>query len=102
VYSFVTPTETDRNAYWPGGFRDPKMVSNNTAYDTVAAYFTAVRPGIEANSLVVNPLLTDPANGDFTSGQAGLPANCGLERPNITYTPIPASAAAAEAWILGA
>lgn len=73
-----------------------------TEYNTPAAYLAAVQPGSEIGSVVADPQLVDPANGNFTAQASGLPA-AGLERDPTcqNYTPIPASLAAAEAWILG-
>jgi hypothetical protein len=75
----------------------------STEYNTPGAYLTAVQPGNEVGSVVADPQLADPANGDFTASGSGLPA-AGLERDPTcqNYTPIPADLAAAQAWLLGA
>lgn len=77
------------------------MTINGSSYSTVPALNAGT--GTDANSVLVDPQLTDPANGDFTPQAEGLPANSGLERDPTcqNYTPIPESLAEAEAWILG-
>ena len=69
---------------------------------TLSAHQTAT--GQDANSVVMAPAVADAANGNFTLTASGLPANVGLERDPTcqNYTPIPATLAEAEAWIVGA
>lgn len=80
------------------------FIVNSVTYNTVAAYFTAMRPGNDANSVNVDPAVVDPANGNFTLSGVGLPAGIGLQRDPTCqlYTPIPADLAAAKAWLLAA
>jgi len=66
-----------------------RMSALNVAYTTIAGYVAAT--GQDINSVIGDPLFTDPANGDF-SLQPGSPAiaiGAGLTNPNIEYLPIP-------------
>ena len=87
-------SESDSNVY----FGNVRMNINGTLYIDLASLQAGT--GTDANSVTTDPVLADPANGDFTASGT-LPAGCGLERLNITYTPIPATLAAAEDWIVG-
>lgn len=80
------------------------FIINSTTYNTIAAYFTAVRPTRDANSVNADPGVTDPANGDFRLTGIDLPPGIGLQRDPTcqNYTPIPADLTAAKAWLLAA
>lgn len=102
------PTDTwsaDNNVYFPnnGNNRMTRDSAPNT-YNNPSLYYAAVQPGNEANSVSVDPDVNDPANGDFTLNGTGLPTGVGLQRDPTCqlYTPIPASLAAAEAWVIAA
>lgn len=109
VYAiWMTPT----GATWASNnnvWRDAVANSNclrflleGASYLLPSTYFTAVRPGREANSVNTNPQITGAAAFDFTVNAVGMPANSGLERDPTcqNYTAIPASLAAAQAWLL--
>lgn len=67
-----------------------------SSYSTFAAY-QAAQPTLDVHSIAQNPLLNDPANGDFgvSLSSPAIALGAGLERPNITYTAIPSDAALA-------
>lgn len=81
-------------------FTDAQVNSTTAgvAYGNVTNYFAGVRPTFESASVIANPLFVSPSTGNFNATAPGLPANSGLVRPNITYTPIPATLADALAW----
>lgn len=87
----------ENNNYYPSqlSFR-----VGGTTYVNFAAY-RAANPALDVNSVVTNPTLADPANGDFTAGGT-LPTNCGLERDPTCqdYTAIPADIEAAKTYLL--
>jgi hypothetical protein len=85
------------NIYYDGsssGYMGAKLAGVD--YNNIPAYLAA---SPESGTITTNPGLIDPANGNFATSSP--PANgAGLARPNASYTPIPASLAAAEAWIV--
>lgn len=88
-----TSPEVDFNVY---DTNSQSMIYNNIQYELVSEYRTA-NPTIDVGSVIGDPLLADPASGDFNL-QGGSPAialGAGLERPSITYTAIPSAAALA-------
>lgn len=66
------------------------------SYANVAAY-KAAKPLLDVASITSDPLLVDPANGNFgvSSGSPAIALGAGLLRPNVTYTAIPSDAAIA-------
>lgn len=68
----------DQNAYWTesvseGAFRSD--FGGIVTYNTIAdwrSYLAGVSLGPETNSIAVDPQLADPANGDFTIGNAAV------------------------------
>lgn len=77
----------DFNVYYPASI-DMEIGAN--AYTTFAAY-QAAETAFDQNSIVADPLLVDPANGDFglDPSSPAIALGAGLERPNIVYTAIP-------------
>lgn len=87
------------NVYWNDSGVRIRLDGGAIAYSH-AEWLTAEQPGNEAGSVATDPLLADPAGGDFTAGASGIPTESGLERPDIAYTPILETAAEAQAWIV--
>lgn len=73
-------------------------INGGTTY-TNATNYLANYPGYDDNSTAINAGISNPAGGDWSMTYTG-PA--GLDRPDISYTPIPDTIADAEAWILAA
>ncbi|WP_108662129.1 hypothetical protein [Acuticoccus kandeliae] len=86
----------DDNVYHPATWQHCAIEVGGVLYGDAATWFAAARPAQEANSVQADPEIADPENGDFSLEAAGLPATCGLARPAILYTTVPASLAAAE------
>lgn len=65
-------------------------LSGGRSYPDFATY-RAANPLRDASSIAADPLLIDPANGDFgvSSGSPAIAIGAGLLRPNIVYTAIP-------------
>lgn len=81
---------SQNNNYYPSG-ADYEIGASS--YTTFAAYRTA-NPTYDVNSITTDPLLNDPANGDFGLDPASpaIALGAGLERPDVTYTAIPSDA----------
>lgn len=78
---------SDFNCYFPNTLN---YSIAGVSYTDFATY-RAANPTLDANTATTDPLLIDPANGNFGL-QAGSPAialGAGVERPNIVYTAIP-------------
>ncbi len=86
----------DANVYDPSTWQYCAVEVGGVLYGDATTWFAAARPALEVNSVQADPMVADPANGDFTLQAAGLPALCGLARPDITYMTVPDSLAAAE------
>lgn len=93
AYRIVGFGSADFNVYWPA---DAQFRIRGSTYNDFASYKTA-EAAFDQNSVADNPLLVDPANGDFNvaEGSPAIALGAGLERPNITYTAIPSDAAIA-------
>ncbi len=77
------------NVYWVNGM-DFEIGPNS--YTDFASY-RAANPSLDVGSISADPLLNNPSAGDFgvQSGSPAISRGAGLERVNITYTPIPSS-----------
>lgn len=75
------------NAYWAFAMQFQGSSNFFLDWDTYAVGET-VR---DQNSTMADPLVIDPANGDFSldPSSPAVALGAGLERPNITYTTIP-------------
>lgn len=83
----------DDNVYYPATV---DIAVAGGSYTSFAAYRTA-QPALDTRSVATDPLLVNPAAGDFSVG-VGSPAialGAGLLRPSVTYTAIPSDVALA-------
>lgn len=90
------------NIYWPDSNDKLEFRIEGALYEGASFYLAAQQPSKESGSQAADPQLVDPFNGDFTIGNGSLPSDVGLERDPTcqNYTPIPATLADAEQWIL--
>lgn len=85
------------------GDSQSNVYSPNTPFDVASgsyadfAAYRAANPLLDVASITSDPLLIDPANGNFgvSSGSPAIALGAGLLRPNVTYTTIPSGAAIA-------
>jgi len=80
----------DYNVFYPGTIDFEIGASSYSSF----ALYQAAELTFDQNSVAADPLLVDPANGDFNvaEGSPAIALCAGLERPNITYTAIPSDA----------
>ncbi|MEF8708235.1 MAG: hypothetical protein V5B38_04860 [Candidatus Accumulibacter propinquus] len=81
------------NNYYPS---NAQWNNGATSYSSFALW-RAAYPAVDVNSLTSDPLLVNPASGDFSlqSGSPAIAIGAGLVRPSISYTPIPSDVAVA-------
>lgn len=88
----------ENNVFWPGGVDDLVFQFVGVAtYNGAPAFLTAVQPANETGSLVEDPDLGDPINGDWSASTS----NGAGDLDTVTYLEEPPSIAAAEAWVIG-
>jgi hypothetical protein len=93
AYRITGTGSADNNVYWPATIDFNIGASSYTSF----ALYKAAELSYDQASVASDPLLVDPANGDFnvTGGSPAIAMGAGLERPNVTYLPIPSDVALA-------